>query len=168
MYHFEFILINNGYTLIPIAFQVLIAKSCIYIKEALCYFTCFNWRRSRGFGFDPDNLGVFNQNSPWHQEPVGAETQSIFTVLNKPELYRKSLHSAYHVIAYILLMETRPSEGVIKPGGYLGVFYKRKANAGTGLLLYRFLPHLTFIAHILDHNITNLGIFSYLQIQIIL
>ena len=65
-------------------------------------------------------------------------------------LNTKSLHSAYDVKTYILLIFNRPSDGNIKADGPLRDF--RKCRLISALAFPFALSHLIFITHTLHHN----------------
>jgi hypothetical protein len=87
----------------------------------------------------------------------GTETQSLISVPNIIGLNPKSFHSEYDVKAYVSLILIRLLDRDVKPGGPFLVFN-----------MFRQIPYLTFITHILHHDttVTHTSIIdnsSYLQ-----
>ena len=74
---------------------------------------CPPLQKGRNFSFLP-GTGI--------RRDGGAESQSVFSVLNIPGLNPKSLHSAHVVKACILLITICSSDGDYVPGSHLGAF----------------------------------------------
>ena len=73
----------------------------------------------------PSRVGIYKKEYPPEvRRDGGAEPQSLISVPNISGLNPKSLHSAYDVKVYMLLIAIRLSDGDIKPGDPLGSFRK--------------------------------------------